>query len=524
MNKNRLLSSLLAVMAAVAAEAQNPAAPKLVVSIMIDQLRSDYVQAFMPLYGENGFKLLLDSGKVYTDGQYPLATVDRASATASVATGSTPFYHGIVGQKWFDPSVMRGIDCVEDNSCKGVATDYGASPRHLDVSTVGDELKVATDGKALVYSIAPFREAAILAAGHAADASVWIDNQTGNWCTSSYYGPLPVWADARNRDNALDKQLRRYKWEPFYQRNGDYSYYTSNGDTEAFSHDFKGQSRFRIFKTSGPVNEEVAALTRDCIWKSGLGNDACTDYLAVMLYAGSYNDLPVSKAPMELQDTYVRIDKALADIIDAVDKKVGLDNALFVVTSTGYGKEEPVDLEKFRIPTGTFDIKRSAALLNMYLMAVYGQGNYVESCFGQEIYLNKKLIEEKQLYLTEVLSRTQDFLIQLSGVKDIFTSQRIRLGTWTPGINKLRNSYNPQTSGDILVQVAPGWRFVNEDTGADYIVGADYIPFPIVFFGYGIHAEKVTTPVTVDCIAPTLSKAMRIRAPNACNTTPLSLE
>ena len=133
----------------------------------------------------------------------------------------------------------------------------------------------------------------------------------------------------------------------------------------------------------------------------------------------------------------------------------------------------------------------------------------------------KKLIEDKQLYLTEVLSRTQDFLIQLSGVKDVYTSQRIRLGAWTPGINKLRNAYNPQTSGDILIQVAPGWRFVNEDTGENYIVGTGYIPFPVIFFGYGIKPEEVTTLVTVDYIAPTLSKAMRIRAPNACFATPL---
>lgn len=508
-------------MAVLAAEAQNPAAPKLVVNILIDQLRSDYMQAFMPLYGENGFKRLMGNGKIYTQGEFPIATVDRASATASIATGSTPFYHGIVGQKWFDLSAMRGVNCVDDRSCKGIGTDTGASPQHLAVSTVSDELKVATDGKALVYSIAPFCDAAVLAAGHAADVSVWIDNQTGNWCTSSYYGSLPEWANTRNRDNSLDKQLRRYKWEPFYQRNGDFSYYTSDGSTETFSHEFKGHSRFRLFKTSAPVNEEVAAMARDCLWKSNIGSDATTDYLAVMLYAGNYDNRPVSQAPMEMQDTYVRIDKALSDIIAAVDRKVGLANALFVVTSTGYCKEEPADLQKFRIPTGTFDIKRSAALLNMYLMAVYGQGNYVEACFGQEIYLNKKLIEDKQLYLTEVLSRTQDFLIQLSGVKDVYTSQRIRLGAWTPGINKLRNAYNPQTSGDILIQVAPGWRFVNEDTGENYIVGTGYVPFPVIFFGYGIKPEKVTTLVTVDYIAPTLSKAMRIRAPNACFATPL---
>lgn len=522
MNKNRLLSSLIAVMAVLAADAQNPAAPKLVVGILIDQLRSDYLQAFMPLYGEGGFKRLMAQGRVYTQGEYPLTSVDRASAAATLSTGSTPFYHGIVGQQWFERATLRRIDCVEDADCKGVATDHGASPQFLAVSTIGDELKVASDGKSLVYAIAPFRDAAVLTAGHAADAAVWIDDETGNWCTSDYYGSLPDWANSRDLYHPLEKQLKRYTWEPFYERNGDYSYYLSDGTTEPFEHEFKGQGRYRAFKTSAPVNEEVATLAGDCLRTTGIGNDSFTDYLALTFYAGNYKHLPASKAPMELQDTYVRLDKALSDIIEAVDRKVGLANALFVVTSTGYCDEQPADLQKFRIPTGTFDIKRAAALLNMYLMAVYGQGNYVEACFGPEIYLNKKLIEEKQLYLTEVMNRTQDFLIQLSGVKDVYSSQRILLGTWTPDLSRLRNSYNSQTSGDILVQVAPGWRFVNEDTGEDHLVGNDYIPFPIIFYGYNTKAETVTTPTGVDYIAPTLSKAMRIRAPNACLATPLS--
>ena len=285
MNKNRLLSSLIAVMAVLAADAQNPAAPKLVVGILIDQLRSDYLQAFMPLYGEGGFKRLMAQGRVYTQGEYPLTSVDRASAAATLSTGSTPFYHGIVGQQWFERATLRRIDCVEDADCKGVATDHGASPQFLAVSTIGDELKVASDGKSLVYAIAPFRDAAVLTAGHAADAAVWIDDETGNWCTSDYYGSLPDWANSRDLYHPLEKQLKRYTWEPFYERNGDYSYYLSDGTTEPFEHEFKGQGRYRAFKTSAPVNEEVATLAGDCLRTTGIGNDPFTDYLALTFYA-----------------------------------------------------------------------------------------------------------------------------------------------------------------------------------------------------------------------------------------------
>lgn len=225
---------------------------------------------------------------------------------------------------------------------------------------------------------------------------------------------------------------------------------------------------------------------------------------------------------MEMQDTYLRLDKALGELFQAVESKVGTGKALFVVTSTGYTDNETADLAKFRVPTGTFYINRTAGLLNMYLMALYGQGQYIEAYYGDEIYLNHKLLETKQLSLAEVLERCQELLLQSAGVKDVYTSQRLLLGAWTPGISRIRNSYNPKCSGDILVQVAPGWHLVNEETQEDVMVRDSYFPFPLIFMGNEVVAETIDTPVTTDCIAPTLSQVMRIRAPNACTTAALT--
>lgn len=252
-----------------------------------------------------------------------------------------------------------------------------------------------------------------------------------------------------------------------------------------------------------------------------IGTDDVTDYLAVTLYAGNLDHRTVSERPMELQDTYVRLDQALAQLIRSVEQKVGRNRALFVVTSTGYADEETADLSKYRIPTGIFDVERAAALLNMYFVAVYGQGQYVESTFGTQIYLNHKLVEEKQINLAEMLERAQDFLLQLSGVKDVYTSSRLLQGAWTPGISRMRGGYNPRYSGDVLIEVAPGWHYVNKSTRENQLVRESYIPFPIIFLGEGFKAESVSSPVTIDYIAPTLSKAMRIRAPNACSVAPL---
>lgn len=521
-----LLSLLMAMAAAGMCEAATPhegkAVPRVVVNILIDQLRSDYLNAFMPLYGDEGFKRMLSEGFVYAQAEYPLVNPDRAIAAATIATGTTPANHGIVGTKWPDRETLRPTFCVTDRSQQGLGgTTEGLSPQYLATSTLGDELKVATEGKALVYSIAPFSEAAILSAGHAADGVVWIDDRTGRWSSSTYYGGLPSWANVRNQYHDLGSTLESTVWQPYSELVGNFSYFLSGGMKKPFAHKFKGDSRFADFKTSGLVNEEVADVVSACVTSSAVGQDAITDYITVTFYAGSYRHQPASDAPMEIQDTYVRLDHALARLMRTVEEKVGHGKALFVVTSTGCVDEESADLAKYRIPTGTFDVKRAAALLNMYLVAVYGQGNYVETTFGTQLYLDHKLIESRQINMVEMLERSQELLIQLSGVKDVYTSQRLLQGAWTPGISRIRAGYHPKYSGDILIEVSPGWHYYNEDTGQRQLVRESYVPFPVIFWGQDINGGTSTEPVTVDYIAPTLAKAMRIRAPNACSLPPL---
>lgn len=524
-NKNRFLLSLLAVMATLASAEAKPAngtpVPKVVVSILIDQLRSDYMEAFMPLYGDNGFRRLLREGRVYAHGEYPMTAPDRASAAATLVTGTTPYNHGIIGRSWLDRSTLRKAYCVDDARYPGIGTSSTASPAQVEVSTLGDELKVATNGKALVYSIAPFRDMAVLGAGHAADGVVWIDDQTGNWCTSAYYGTLPAWAGVHNNFASVDGLLKNTSWQPSSPLAGNFSYFLSGGMSSPFSHKFKGEGRFRSFKTSALVNESLASLAKGCLNGTAIGTDGITDYMAVAFYAGTFNHQPVSEASMELQDTYVRLDKAVADLMEAVEKKVGAQNAIFVLTSTGYSDEPDAAANKFRIPAGTFDMKKAGTLLNMYLMAIYGKGQYVEGCYGRQIYLNHKLLEERQINISELYGRIQDFLLQLSGVKDVYTAQRLQLGAWTGGLNRIRGGYNSHHSGDVVIEVAPGWHFVNEDTQENQLVRLSYVPFPIIIAGGGITAGTIETPVSVDCIAPTLTKAIRIRAPSACEAAPL---
>lgn len=536
MSRHNLILALITIMSTLAAEAeaqsvvgegqQGTNVPRLVVNILIDQLRSDYLEAFSPLYGLHGLQQLMNEGCVFTAGEYPLYHPDRASAAATIATGTTAADHGIVGMHWMNRETLRPMYCVEDRSIKGLVTVEQYSPKWLNVSTISDELKVATDGAAKVFSIAPNADAAILSAGHAADYCVWIDDQTGFWASTSYYeSQMPVWADHRNTHQSLEKRLKKEVWTPYNNEVGAFSYFLSGANEKPFEHQFKGNKKYVSFKTSGLVNDEVAATACMAVEMSELGDDATTDYLAVSLYAGNFEHNAVSAMPLEIQDTYVRLDRAIAAIIESVETKVGKGNAIFALTSTGYSEEEVPDLSKYRIPTGTFDMGRAVSLLGMYMVAVYGQGDYIESTLGTEIYFNHKELENRQINISEFQSRAQDFLLQLSGVKDVFTAQRLLQGAWTPGISRMRGSFNPQRSGDLRIQVQPGWHITTNDlsfAGSQHQIAREsHVAFPIILYGTGIKAETITTPVTVDCIAPTLSKAMRIRAPNACSKAPL---
>ena len=473
---NRYVTAALVAITATATQAQtlNPA-PKLVVNITVDQLRSDYIEAFAPLYTENGFRKLLKQGKIFENVSYAFTPIDRASAIAPIQTGATPYYNGIVGEKWLDRNTLQPITCDSDPK-------FQYSPNHIVSSTIGDELKIATEGGALVYAIAPFRNAAILSAGHAADGAIWID-EDGKWTTSTYYSKdLPKWAKVLNETNP-PKSLR--------------------------TNDFIA------------INSSITDMALQCFRNTSMGTDSRPDLLEVTYYAGNVKNDKTTQWQSQLQQTYVSLDKNIGKLITTIEQNLGRQNVVFVVTSTGYSdEEEKQDYAKYRIPTGTFYINRTANLLNIYLGAIYGQGRYVNTCCHNQLYLSDKLIEQKRLSMSDVLKRCQAFLIQLSGVRDCFTSDLL-LTSRSNDLETIRNGYMPNVNGDIVIEVTPGWQLLNEDNQETFTARASFVPFPIIIYGADVRAERISTPVTVDRLAPTIAKTIRIRAPNACKAAPL---
>lgn len=525
MMKERILSSLIAVIVVSSLQAQggDAAVPRLVVGLTIDQLRTDYIEAFSSLYGERGFKRLLREGRFYCNAEYDFINVDAASSVAAVYTGTTPYYNGIPGECWMDRASLRIIKSVDDTSYMGIYTGESTSPQRLLVSTLSDELMVATQGGAEVYSIAPTREMAVLAAGHAAKGAFWINDDTGKWSGSTFYGSFPNWVTSYNDREGLDFRIDNVAWAPYLPVTS-YRFVTSAAKQVSFKHDFSAErrSKYKKYKTSPYVNDEVNRLVNACLSNTPVGQDDVPDLLTLSYYAGNYGHASNAEYAMEIQDAYVRLDNSIGDLLDMLDRKVGLRNTLIFITSTGYTDPDPQDPPQFKVPGGEFHIKRCGALLNMYLMALYGQGQYVETQYDRQIYLNHKLIEDKKLNLTEILNQSADFIVQMSGVRDAYTSQRLALGAWTPRIDKIRNSFHLRLSGDIYVEVMPGWTVVDEYSQTSTVVRETYSSMPLVFFGNSVKPEVVYTPVKMGIVAPTVAHCMRIRAPNAAISAPLN--
>lgn len=520
--KEKLLSSLLTMLVFSTIQAQGeatiPVAPRLVVGITIDQLRADYLETFAALYGEKGFKRLWKEGRVYNNVTYNFEPVDGASATAALYTGTSPIRNGITARQWLDRSSLRPVFCVDDSQFMGYYTAESTSPQNLLVSTLTDELKIATQGRSIVYAFAPTREEAVLAAGHAANGAYWLNELTGKWCGSTYYETFPRWLMVYNDNSSTDSRIADLKWEPLLDKN----VYDNPANEPVFSHSFSDTRKFRRLRKTPCINDEVNKVVNACLYGTMIGTDPITDFISITYQAGSFHSETGSDSYLEMQDTYARLDKDIASLLEMIDKKVGLEHTLIFITSTGYVEHNETESANYRIPTGEFYINRATALLNMYLMAIYGEGQYIEASAGTQIYLDRKLIEKKQLHPKEVLERSAEFLSDLSGIQQVYTSYDLLRGPWSPQLERIRNSYNPLHSGDIYLDIRAGWKLMDADSNVLNTVRQGNITFPLFFFGPGIMPKTIHTHTTTDCIAPTLSSVMRIRSPNACISAPIT--
>lgn len=510
-----LITSILTAIAITSLQAQSmKVEPKVVVGLNIDQLSTELIEAYWNLYREDGFKKLWKEGLVYKDTDFSLAKRDRSNTTATLNTGTTPSIHGIIANQWLDLSTMQPKSCIYDSAYMGNYTSLSSSAQNLLSSTITDELKLASHGKAIVYSIAPEADMAILSAGHGADAALWFNKETGKWCGSTYYSDFPWWASQYNEQNPIYYRENSLEWVPLLPIE---NYNQSlNGRKKSFRHSLTSNSnseQYAKVPISPIINEEIVLLAEQLFRQSGVGEDDITDFIQLSFYGG--NALGTSEAAsLEIQDTYIRLDRSIAQILQIIDNKIGLKNTIFYVTSTGYVNGQTGNvLKEHRIPTGDFYLNRCSALLNLYLMAYYGEGQFVEAHHDLQIYLNHKLIEDKKLKIEDVQQRAANFLSQFSGVNEVYYAQDLLLGSWNPYKELERNSFHKKRSGDLVIEVLPGWQIINEKD-VQSTVNYSAIQTPTIFLGAPFKAEVINTPISAEAIAPTIAQTIKIRAPN----------
>ena len=500
------LIALLCCASSLFAQKENKA-PKLYVSIVVDQLRTDFLYEFEGLYCDGGFKRLLSSGKVYENVYYAFDNIDRATAVSTLSTGTNPYVSGIVAERWLDRKSLRVVNCVEDKNCKGVYSNEALSPASLKSITLTDEIKRATRGNAIVCSIAPDGDAAVLAGGHAADIVLWKNNMAGYWSSSSYYGLYPSWAADMNKK----VQGKPRKWTPLF-RTSEYNNFGEKAPS-AFSYSFDGKKNVITYKTTACINDEVNEMAFAFLENSEVGKDDVVDCLALTYYAGNYDGAPMSHRPIEVQDMYARLDRNLAALFDELDKRIGLENVVVSLSSTGYVMENGEENSSYRLPSGTLYSERIQALLNVYLSAKFGKGDYIEGVYGTQLFLDNKLIERMELDKMTVVSQAVEFLKSLDGVEDVFTIYRLG-GMLSPELQFAKNGYNPVGSGDLWLRLMPGWRLVEDELLVSRQVYRSPVMFPVVIYGAGVEHSVVDKLTPANIMATEMARVLRVRRPN----------
>lgn len=491
--------------------------PKLVVGIVIDQLRGGYLNQFYEMFGEGGFKRLMKEGAYFHNMKYDFPNVDKASAIATLYTGANPCYNGITGVTRFDRIKKKAFSAVYDPAFMGNFSDETVSPKTILSTTITDELKIATDGFGSIYAFAPDVDQAVISAGHAGDGAFWIDNRTHSWATSTYYKNVPEFFVAENRKNPFADRIAKAVWTPL-NAPAFYKYYPYQKKDLGFNYPFKKyDDNLLTFKTSGLINEEINREVFHFFENENIGKKAYPDFISITYNAGPFQDRGANSFVVETQDLYLRLDKQLEALFSLLDTKIGLKNCLIFVASTGYFEEDRKIPETLNIPTGKFHPSRATALLNMYLMTVYGSGDWVLGYHNREIYLNKKLIDDKMVDFGLIQGKAAEFLVQMSGVQNVVTAYSLLHRRASDPLMYVRNGYHHTLSGDLILELQPGWEVYNDNEKIEKTTESKTaILTPLFFFGHKVKPVQVVQSVNATAVAPSVAYFMRIRAPNCC--------
>jgi len=485
----------------------------------------------------------MNEGFMLRNAHYNYVPTYTGPGHASIYTGTTPSTHGIIGNEWHDKVLKKSVNCVEDDRYQVVGVEKGngsISPSRMLSTTITDELKIFTQKKAKVIGISFKDRSAVLPAGHAADGAYWYDGGSGKFISSTYYKPgLPLWIEQFNEKNLADKYLSM-TWNTILPID---QYKESGPDDSPYESKFTGKDRpvfpynlAELRKTNGNYglmarvpfgNDIITELTKATIEGEGMGTDDWTDFLCVSYSSTDAIGHTMGPNSVEVEDTYIRLDKNIEELLKTLDKKVGPGQYLIFLTSDHGVAEVPKAMQDWKIPAGYFNPGKIEKGLNEYLKQYFPGVNLIEDISNNQIFIDHAMFGgDPKSSSVDLLIATQlivRYLQSVDGIREVFTKQDIHDVALSDRSSKgmIARGYHSKRSGDVAFNLEPGW-FVGSETGSTH--GSQYkydTHVPIIFFGAGVNKGVSDLYHPITDIAPTLSILLKIKFPDGCEGQPV---
>ena len=507
--------------------------PTLVVGIVVDQMRFDYLTKYANRYSEHGFKKLLNQGFSLTNAHFNHLGTYTAVGHASVYTGTTPSDHGIIGNNWYDKYLKKSIYCVDDTNYNSIGTlskSGEKSPKRLVTTTITDQVRLGQNMRGKSIGIAIKDRSSVLPAGHTATGAYWYEGKDENkWITSSYYmNQLPKWVIDFNSTNKADEYLSKpwntlYPIESYVQSLADDNPYegTFKGETSpTFPHDLpalrKKNGNFDIIKETPFGNDLTLDFAKAAIKGERLGKNNAIDFLALSFSSTDYVGHQYGTDAIEIEDTYLRLDQNIADLFAFLDQEVGVGKYTVFLTADHGASQVPSYLQSLKIPAPYFKSKKFKKYLSEISMKNFGDRYLVENISNFQLFLNKTKITQLKLNVESVADVFAKEALLFDGIYKTITSKTLQTSEFTSGIlEKVQHGYNQKLSGDVIVIPTPG-TISRGKTGTTHGSAYSYdTHVPILFYGAGIKNGLSHKDYNVRDIAPTIATLLGVEFTNA---------
>ena len=513
--------------------------PKLVVGIVVDQMRNDYIYRYWNRYGNGGFKRLVNDGYYFKNAHYNYIPTYTGPGHSSIYTGATPRSHGIIANDWFVKNSAVAIYCCEDTTVKtvGSASKNGLmSPKNQLSSTIGDELKMSSNQKAKVYSVALKDRSSILPAGHAANAAFWYDDSTGNFISSSWYvKELPKWLVNFNSKGSTKSYLEKgwstlFPIETYTNSIADENRYEgapNKKDKAIFPYEYSSyieKNKFGIIKATPHGNTLTKDIAIECLKNEQLGKDDETDLFCISFSSTDIVAHSYGSRAVEVEDIYLRLDKDIEELLNTLDKEVGKGNYTVFLTADHGGADVPNHLLDNKIPAGYLKEAKLIKKIKNYFQTTYGDSLLLANVCNEQVYINDKTLNKLKLNKNEVEEDLATFLITINGIAEAYTSTTLKNQSFPKNDYRalLQNGYNHKLSGNVCFIYNPAWMDYSEK-GTTHGAGYNYdTHVPLIFYGNGILKGENYNYTSITQIAPTICELLKINQPNSTIAEPLN--